>query len=233
MNTLFLALFRPVKTFNEVKATGKFSTISLVIVLFLMLVNLILMIPVTEKIASITLSTISLPENQLDMATQVAHKMRYLQVAGSEILYVIMFLSYALLLYLLVRIAKDKLKYKSALQLIIYTYFIVTVGDLLNTALLYVRGLDAITNMYETSLIGLNLLTSVEQVGATLYTFIGYFTPFQLTFVFLLSIGLKVFTEVKYTKSLIISILFWLITILIPTLSVYFSQIAVANSGIM
>ncbi|GHS95678.1 hypothetical protein AGMMS50276_12220 [Synergistales bacterium] len=233
MNTFFLALFRPVKTFNEVKATGKFSTMSLIIVLFLMLVNLILMIPITAKVTSITFSSMSLPENRLDMMTQVTHKMRYLQVAGSEILYVIMFLFYALLLYLFVRIAKDKLNYKSALQLIVYSYFIVTVGDLINTALLYARGLDAITNMYETSLTGLNLLTSAEQVGAPLYTFLGYFTPFQFVFVFLLSIGLKVFTETKYIKSLTISILFWLITILIPTLSVYYSQLAVAKSGIM
>jgi hypothetical protein len=231
MNTFFLALFRPVKAFSEVKTAGKFSAMSLVVILFLILVNLILMMPVSEKILEITMSSMSLPENQLDMVRQVAHKMRYLQIAGSEILYLIMFLFYALLLYLFVRIAKNKLTYKNALQLIVYSYFIATIGDLVNTALLYVRGLDAIQNMYDTSLIGLNLLTSVEQFGATFYIFLSCFTPFQLMFVVLLGIGLKTFTEIKYVKALTISVLLWLITILIPTMSVYFSELTMANSG--
>jgi hypothetical protein len=232
MNAFFLALFHPVKAFNEVKVADKFSTMSLIIVLFLMLLNLILMIPITEKATLIAFSSMSLPENQTDIMLQVMHKMRYLQVVGTTILYLIMFLFYALLLCVFVRFAKDKLTYKNALQLIVFSYFIVTIGDLLNTALLYVRGLDAITNIYETSWIGLNSLTSVKQVGVMLYTFLSYFTPFQLSFVVLLSLGLKVFTEAKYLKVLAITVLFWLITILIPTLSVYFSELTMANSGI-
>lgn len=233
MKTFFLALIHPTKAFRKVKASGTFSTMSLIVVLFLMLVNLILMIPINEKITTITFSSMPLPENQLDTMIQVTHKMRYLQVAGVEILYVIMFLFYAILLYLLVRMTKNRLVYKSALQLIIYSYFIVTVGDLVNTTLLYMRGLDAITNIYENSLIGLNLLTSADQVGVTFYTFLCYFTPFQLIFIILLSIGVKVVTEIKYVKSLIITVLFWFVIVLIPTLSVYFSQRTIEQSGIM
>ncbi len=231
MNTFFLTLLNPSKAFNQLK-TEPFSAMSLIMILILMLLNLILMIPVTEKITSITFSSMSLAENQMDTMIQVAHKMRYLQVFGTTILYLVMFLFYALLLYVFVRVAKDKLAYKSALQLIVYSYFIAVIGDLINTGLLYARGLDAITNTYENSLVGLNLLTSVEQVGATLYTFLSSFTPFQLWFVVLLSIGLKIFTNMKPIKSIIISVLVWLMIILIPTLSVYFSQLAVAKSGI-
>jgi hypothetical protein len=233
MRTFFFVLFRPEKAFNALKTNDKFSIMSFVIILFLILVNLILMIPISEKITSIMVSSLSLPENQLDMMIQVAHKMRYLQVASSEILYIIMYLFYALLLYLFVRIVKEKMEYKKTLQLIVYSYFIVAIGDLVNTALLYMRGLDAIKNVYEASLTGLNLLTSVKQAGTTLYTFLSYFTPFQLIFVILLSIGLKIFTNVKYAKALMISILFWLIAILIPAMSVYFSEFSVAKSGII
>ena len=233
MNTFFLALFRPAKAFNEAKIAGKFSVMSFIVVLLLMLVNLILMIPATTKIATIAFSSMPIPENQIETLTQITHKMRYLQVIGSEILYLIMFLLYALLLYLIIYFAKEKLSYKNALQLIIYSYFIVIIGDFINTALLYARGLDAIQNIYETSFTGLNLLISMEQVGATFYTFLCYFTPFQWAFVILLSIGLKVFTGAKYVKALAISVLFWLITILIPTISVYFSVITATKSGIM
>ena len=68
--------------------------------------------------------------------------------------------------------------------------------------LIYLRGIDMIQNIYDVSLIGLGLLTSVEQVGAVTYT-------------------------------LIISTILWLITVMIPVMSVYFSQLAVAKTGIM
>ena len=227
MKNFIFALFRPVKTFSEVKVTGKFSVMSLIIILFLMLINLILLSPITEKVVYMTYLSMSIPESQLDTMVQIAHKMRYLQIAGAIIQYVFMFFLYSFILYITVRIAKNRIGYKSALQLIVYSYFIVAIGDLTNTILLYARGLDAIANIYENSLIGLNLLTSVEQVGVTLYTFLCYFTPFQLIFVILLSIGLREFLEVKYIKTLTISVLFWLITISIPTLSIYFSNLAI------
>lgn len=233
MNTFFLALFQPVKAFSEAKAVGKFPTMSLIIVLFLLLINLILMVPIVGKVTALTFSSLSLPANQIDTMIQVTHKMRYMQVAGSEILYIVMFLFYAFLLYVFARLAKSKLEYKQALLLITYSYFIVVIGDLVNTLLLYIRGIDAITNVYDTSLMGLNMLTSVDAVGATLYTFFSYFTPFQLEFIILLSIGLNVFTGMNCLKSMIISVLFWLITILIPTFSVYYSQLTIAKTGML
>lgn len=233
MNAFFLVLFRPVKTFNELKTADKFSTMSLIVLLFLMLVNLILLIPITEKITSLMFSTLSLPEAQKDTIMQVTHKMRYLQVAGTTVLYLIMILFYTFLLYLFVRMAKEKLTYKRMLHLFVYSYFIVAIGDLVNTGLLYARGLDAITNAYKTSLTGLNLLVSAEQTGITLYTFLGYINPFQLIFLALLSIGLHIFTSMKPTKAAAISTLFWLVSILIPTMSIYFSQLTMTKSGVM
>ena len=231
MNTLFFTLFRPVKAFNQLKPEP-FSIMSLVVILLLMLLNLILMIPVSEKILQITVSSMSLPQNQIDMMVQVARKMQYLQIAGTGILYIIMFLFYAFLLYLIVRFLK-RIDYKKALQLFVCCYLIIAIGDLVNTAFIYMRGIDTIKNMYDTSLTGLNLLSSVEQIGAVAYTLLSYITPFQLGFVVLLSIGLKIFIDVKYAQSLVISILFWLITILIPVLSVYFSQLTAVQTGVI
>ncbi|GHT78752.1 hypothetical protein AGMMS50262_21720 [Bacteroidia bacterium] len=174
MNKFWQALFSPVRVFNELKTVEKFSIMSIVVMLLLMLINQILMIPITTKVTSITLSTMSLPENQIDTMLQVSYKMRYLQVIGSIFTYMIMFLFYAFLLYFLVRIVKNKLGYKKVLQIIIYSYFIVAVGDLINTALLYMRGIDAIKNIYDTSLTGINLLTSLDRVGAVWYVFLTH-----------------------------------------------------------
>lgn len=233
MNTLFITLFRPVKSFREMKIAGKFPVLSLIIVLFLMLLNMILMVPVMEKITSLTFSTMSIPENQRETMTQVVHKMRYLQVVGTFIMYVISIFLYALLLYAIVYFAREKLKYKEALLLITFSSFIVVLGDLINTGLLYIRGIEEIKNAYEITFTGISMFTSLEKVGATLYTFLGYINPFQIAYVLLLSIGVKVFTEAKYGKAFSISLLIWIITILIPTLSVYFSELTLAKSGML
>jgi hypothetical protein len=232
MNTFILILFRPIKALNQLKIEP-FSIMSFIVVLILLLLNLILSIPFNEKILQLTVSSMSLPQNQLDMVFQMANKMRYLQVAGTGILYIIMFLFYALLLYVFVRLSKDKLDYKKALQLLVCCYMTVAIGDIINTILIYMRGIDSIKHIYDTSLTGLNLLTSVEQIGATGYIFLSYINPFQLWLIVLLSIGLKIFANMKPIKAIIISFLFWLITILIPVISVYFSQLTIAKRGIM
>jgi hypothetical protein len=233
MNALLL-FFRPIKVFGHLKTNEKFPTASMVILLFLMLINLILMIPINEKITEITFSSMGIiNESQLETMLQVSHKMRYLQVAGTEILYIGMLFFYAFLLYLSIRISKSRLDYKKSLQLFVYSYFIIATGDLVNTVALYTRGLDTIKNLYDTSLVGINLLTTIEQMGATGYTFLCYINPFQLGFVCMLSIGLKILLDTKWLKAIIVCTSIWLITILIPVISVYLSQLTLETKGIL
>jgi hypothetical protein len=232
MNSLLL-FFRPIKVFGHLKTIEKFPTGSMVILLFLMLINLILMIPISEKATEITFSSMGINESQLETMLQITHKMRYLNVAGTEILYIIMLLFYAFLLYLSIRISKNRLNYKKSVQLLVYSYFIIATGDLFNTAVLYVRGLDSIKNLYDMSMTGVNLLTSMEQVGIVGYTFLGYINPFQLGFVVLLSTGIKIFSDTTLLKSICISISVWIVTVLIPVLSVYISQLSVEKAGMM
>lgn len=224
MKTFFLVLFHPIKTFGKLGTDCKFSKMSLFILLFLIYINQILMIPVSEKIVSITISSMDIVESQQDSIMQITHKMRYLRAIGALFYYFLTLLFYALVLCVLIPIARSKLSYKNALQLIVYCYFIAVIGDLTNTILLYIRGLDSIKNVYDISLLGLNMLTSVERVGPTFYVFLSCFTSFQLLFIFLLSIGLKVFTNIKCILISVIATIFWLITTLIPVISVYLSD---------
>lgn len=233
MKTFFLVLFHPIKTFGKLGTDCKFSKMSLFILLFLIFTNLILMIPVSEKIVSITISSMDIVESQQDTIMQITHKMRYLQAIGTLFYYLFTLLFYALILWVLIPIARNKLSFKNALQLIVYCYFIVVIGDFINTILLYTRGLDSIKNVYDISLVGLNMLTSVERVGAIFYVFLSCFTPFQLLFIFLLSIGLKVFTNMKYILIYAIVTIFWLVTTLIPVISVYLSELSASRPSII
>ena len=233
MNTILQTLFSPAKAFQTLKQENKFPGMALIILLVLVAINLILMIPVTSKITTMMMSSMPLPEERREIAIQVAHKMRYLQVIGGLFSIAVMLFLYSLLLFILTAIAKPVLDYVKSLTLVVYSYFAVMIGELINTALLYFRGLEEIKSPFEIMLTGVNMFTSVEKAGAPFYTFLSMINPFQIWFVILLSIGLKVFTGMKYRKVWILVMLFWLILVLFSVASVWFSQTAMKKAGIM
>ena len=233
MNSILQTLFSPNKAFNELKQENKFPAMAFIILLLVAAVYLILMVPITAKITAITMSSMPLPEAQLDKALEVMHKLRYLQMIGGLFGTAITLFLYALLLYLITLIAKPALTYIKSFILIVYSYFAILLGALVNTGILYIRGLEEITNPFEISFIGLNVLTSIEQAGLAGYTCLGLVNPFQIWFVILLSIGLKVFAEIKYTKALIICLIFWLITVIYPVVTVLLSESTMRNAGII
>ena len=233
MNTILQTLFSPNKAFNELKQESKFPAMAFIIMLLFTAVYLILLVPVSAKVTEITMSSVSMPDAQLDRAMGMMHKLRYLQVIGGLISAAITWFFYALLLYLLTLIAKPALTYIKSFILIVYSYLAVLIGSFVNAGLLYNRGLEEITNPFEIALTALNVLTSLEEVGVTTYTFLTLINPFQIWFVILLSIGLKVFAEIKYLKALIICMIFWLITVIYPVVMVMISETAMKNAGIL
>jgi len=235
MNPILQILFRPLKAFKELKQENKFPGMALLILLLLLAVNLILMVPVTSKVTTLMFSRSSmpLPEEQLDRALDMLHKLRYLQVIGGIFTTAMTLFLYALLLYIITLIAKPVLDYMKSFTVIVYSYFAILIGGLVNTGILYFRGLDKITNPFEITLTGLNLFTTMEKAGGGLYIFLSLVNPFQLWFVVLLSVGLKVFTEMKFAKALLICILFWLITVIFPVASMIFSEITLQRAGMM
>jgi hypothetical protein len=233
MNTLFDIIVSPVKTFNQLKTEEKFPVVPFVILLVLALVTAILMVPVNAKVIELTMSKMSLPEKQMDMAIQMAHTMRYLSVIGGIIMYAGMLFLQALILFVIALLFKTQLGYIKALRLIIYCSIVLIIGELVNVVLVYFKGVDNIENMYGIMLTGANLLTSVESAGSALYLFLSYINPFQLWFVVLLALGIKLFTDSGWAKPIAICIIYWLIVTLFPVISAYFSQAAMASKGLM
>ena len=233
MNIILQTLISPVKAFNELKRENKFPAMAFVILLLLTAVYLILMIPVSAKTVAITMSSMPLPEEQLEVTLSITHKLRYLIAIGGVFTVAITLFVYALLLYITTVVAKPSITYIKSFSLIVYSYFAVLLGDLINTGLLYMRGLDKITNPYEITMTGLNLLTTIEKAGAAMYIFLSMINPFQIWFIVLLSIGLKIFAEIKYKKALFICTIFWLITLIYPIVSVILGEMALKKAGVM
>ena len=233
MEPLVNIIVNPFKAFKQLKTEEKFPVIALVILLTLALINLILMAPVTAKLSETVLSGMSLPDKQKDMAIEMTHKLRYLSMIGGFIMSAVILFLQALILFVIALIFKAQLNYAKALRLIIYCFIVLVIGDLVNTILIYFKGIDTIENMYSVMLTGASLLTSVEKVGVALYTFLSYINPFQLWFVVLLTIGIKIFTDSGWSKSFAICIIFWLIVTLFPVITTYFSQVIMAQKGLM
>ena len=233
MDTLFNIIMNPVKTFNQLKTEEKFPIMAFIILLTFALINMILMVPVNAKISELLFSNMSLPEEQMDMIIQMTHKMRYLSLIGGLIMYAIVLFACSLLLYVIALIFRTQLTYSKALRLIIYCFIVLVIGDIINMIFVYYRGVDNIESMYSAMLTGANLLTSVEKAGVFLYMFFSYINPFQIWFVVLLTIGVKIFTDSGWAKSCIICIIYWLIVTIIPVLSTCFSQMTLANKGLI
>jgi hypothetical protein len=235
MNTILQIFFSPRKAFGELKQVNKFPAMAMIILLLLLAVNMILMVPVSSKITMLTLRRSSMPisEEQLEQALDMLYKLRYLQVFSGIVTSAISLFLLALLLYIMTSVAKPVLDYVKSFTVVVYSYFAMLIGGLVNTGILYFKGIETITNPFEIQLTGLNLFTTMEKAGGGLYTFLSLVNPFQLWFVLLLSIGLKVFTEIKYAKSLLICILFWLITVIIPVVIMIFTEMKMQQAGFM
>lgn len=233
MNTLLNIIVNPVKAFNQLKTEVKFPVIAFIIVLALILIHLILLAPISAKLSEIVLSSMSIPEKQKDIAIGVTYKLRYLSIIGGFIMYAIVLFLQALILYVIALLFKAQLGYMKALRLIIYCFIALVIGDLVNITLIYLKGIDSLENVYSVMLTGANLLTSVENVGAALYLFLSYINPFQIWFVVLLTIGVKIFTDLSWSKSIAICIIFWVIVTLFPVMSTWFSQTIMAQKGII
>ena len=233
MNIILQALFNPVRAFNELKRENKFPGMALVIFILLSAVYLILMVPITSKVTALTMSLLPMPETQLDTTMTMMHKLRYLMVIGSVFTYLIMMFIYALVFYIVTVVAKPTVSYIKAFTLIIYGYFAVLIGEFVNTGILYFRGLENITNPFEMMFTGLNVFTTINDVGAGIYMLLCLINPFQIWFVVLLSVGLKVFADIKYSKALLIWIIYWLILLIYPVASAIISEMAMNKIGLM
>lgn len=196
-----------------------FSCLSL-----LMLANLFLSIPIDEKMTRITLSLMSMSEEQNETMIQIFEKMKYLNLVGTIIFYVIMYFIYSFILFVCIRIFKAIGSYKNSLKILAYSYFPVIIGDIINTLFLYHKGIDNITNIYEIYCIGLNTFFSVFNTGLFLYSILTYINPFQLLFIILMTVTLKNTLNISYAKSVLITIMFWILTITIPAVSFHYSN---------
>ena len=233
MNTILKMLYRPVQAFRELKNSGKFAWMSLIVLLIVLLIDNILKIPVMARVLELTMASVSgqMSDEQFDASMQILHKMRYLSAIISVFSHLVYLIFYTLVIWILAMIVKPSISFLKALEMMIHCYFILAMGMLADTFILYYQGIENINNILELSLTGLNVFTSVESVGAMMYTFLMLISPFYVWFVVIMTIGLAVLAGMKYQKAFIISFIFWMLLIVYTVVTVYFSQVIMQKAG--
>jgi hypothetical protein len=226
MKTLISLITNPAKSFNRLKSEDKFPAVAFMVLLTLTLTNLILNVPVNTKIGLMTLSSMDmgLPEAQVDAAMQAVYSMRFISMAGLFIWELIVLFLHASVLFAAARIAGMKISFGKVAHLIIICCIVQAIGGLVNTSLLYMRGIEHISAPSDLQMTGMNMLIPACRTDITLYTFLSYFNPFQLWYAILVILGMKVVTGGSYAKPVAAGILYWLITVAVPVASTWLSQ---------
>lgn len=226
MSTLLEILFNPVMGFDKLKKNDTFSFVNLFITLVVMLFSLILNAPIKEKASMILLSSMNLPNDQIDNMIQVMYKMRYLQIINGEMLGLASLVFNSVVIYILIIMLKRKMRFKLVFHLIVLISPILYLGDIINSIMIYIIGINNMSSPYDALMFGANKLVPISSISTILYTFMSYINPFQIWFICLLCIALRILMKIGYAKSFAISILFWFISVALPTLSMYFSDLA-------
>lgn len=227
MDTLVRTFFYSNKTREDgLESNISFPAFAFMLLIVMILANAFLCIPINEIIVKHTFSSMNIPPDNMNMMLEISYKTRYLQAISNGIVQIGQIFFFPLFIYILGKVLREKITYKMCLIIYLYSYFIVQAGDIINTILLYVKGIENIHQVYEINLMGLNRMFSFQSLGPVMYTLLTYINPFQLFSVLIIYLGLKNMLNIKPAKAIAMSGIFWIITILFPLLSVYYSEVA-------
>jgi hypothetical protein len=217
MNHVILQFFKPAKTYPSL-VNGRFPVSGLVFIFILIVVEKILQIPFTEKAAALELAERGMAEQGID----IIHNLRHLIAALGVVTDAVGILLGSFILFLILKIFRIKVKYRSAFILYAYLIIFFVLENILNMVILYGRGFDTLTNAYEVSFMGLNVFLSYEDVGKFLYSLASLANPFSVLFIAWLSIAVSSVFQTGLLKSLSASLLLFAVTKVVPLLSVLF-----------
>lgn len=233
MKEFILILINPKKCYKSFKTTSFSWGKGLLLLLLLSVIVQILFFPINKVVMNHSDFLSKMPADKIEMMKAIQEKMKYIGLLTSSILFMIKMFFYTLVLWLLSLLSKKKVNFLQVLSLVIISFFVVVLGDIVNVGILYFQGIDKITSEYGIYKTGLNIFFDIKSTGPILYAMLRYFNPFQIWFVILLIIGLKSVAEIKIPKATIIILFFWLIIVFIPVFMVYIGEIVKHKTGLM
>lgn len=233
MKEFILILFNPKGCFRILKITPFSWGKGMIILLFLVIINSILSLPIGKAVMNHSDFFSKMPDESVTMLKATQEKMKFVGLFTSSLFFVIKMFFYSLILWLLSFLGKKDILFIQILSLFIISYFIVILGDIINTGIIYYQGIDEVTTGYSIYKTGFNLFFNVKSIGPIMYSILTYINPFQLWFIFLLITGLNNLVEIKVSKATAIILIFWIITVALPVFFIYLSEIGKSKAALL
>ena len=220
-----VGLYKEANTINWVRV--------LLILVLLTIINSLLSLQIGEVVLKNSEIFTKMPSEQAEMIKATQQKLKYFGVVTSSIVFITKMFFYSLILWGGVSIFRKGINFSRILSVLLISYFIIVLGDLVNVGANYLVGIENITSQYDAYKIGINSFFSVKDIGGPIYTALFFINPFQIWFIILLVLGLKTIAEIDKSRAILVTLIFWFITVLIPVIMAYMSEIAMSKAGAM
>jgi hypothetical protein len=202
------AFYKPDSAFTEIKNRATWVQ-SFIILSIVSIVVAYFMLPVSQILLANMPATKNLTAEQIEAARAASAKFQYFGLIAVPIGLVFGIAFTSLLIYLGVLACKCKVHFVKIFSLITTASVFTVLGSVVNVVVLYLRGLDAIKGAGDMSVIGLNMLFKVEDLGLPMYQFLAGINIFELGYALFVIFGLSKIADLKIGKSVAVFIFSW------------------------
>ena len=137
----------------------------LLILVLLTIINSLLSLQIGEVVLKNSEIFTKMPSEQAEMIKATQQKLKYFGVVTSSIVFITKMFFYSLILWGGVSIFRKGINFSRILSVLLISYFIIVLGDLVNVGANYLVGIENITSQYDAYKIGINSFFSVKDIG--------------------------------------------------------------------
>ncbi|MEE9166379.1 MAG: YIP1 family protein [Candidatus Neomarinimicrobiota bacterium] len=190
----------------------------------------ILMQPAQAQVTVVKLQEMLSPD-QIDAALQRAKRFGLITASIVPLVTLIRWAIVSGLILMLTNLFTEKLNFKQSLSIISYSNLIPLAGSAVNTAAIYIKGLETISSSYDLWLIGLNFW-SREAIGMPLFLFLSEISVFSVWYLVLVVLGLNTIADLSRGKAAFVAVFTWLLGVAFRMgLALMGSQLAPGTAG--
>lgn len=201
----------PTEVFENIKSTPKW----LIVFCLISVISIIygyFMLPFSQQIMVETLSA-KMDIEQVQKTMALSTRFQYIGLLFVPITMLIRWLLVSSFLYFgAILFEANEIRYKTLFAVVVYAELILTLMGVINTQLLYIKGVDAIHQITDLqAVIGLDFLITDKLNNIPLFTFLNSFNVFTIWYVTTLTIGISVITNLNKLKSALLVSTIWLL----------------------
>lgn len=220
LTRFYWVIFSPLKLYSAVAARPSwwqpYLWVSIISV-----INAAIFFPI--QMAIMRLNPSNLPEETLQKTLEGMEKFHYLNFLSTPIVILIAALLFSLVGYILVSILAEKATFKKFFCIYLYASIVVTIGLLLSTMVVRVRGVDSIRSASDAKFsLGLGFLVPPEH--RYLEAIFSTLDVFSIWFYILIAVGLMKVFQMTRRAAIVALIPIWLVNLVASLVGARFSK---------